>query len=111
VTCYARILTCYDTKSHLLCSFFSPVPHDGSESTPIGDHEVAFVKPLYLVYLGVEYECQTSDGGRTYHAYPYHGEMVASLYKRLSVLEGATTHGPVFADWVDKHIRILGSVK
>ena len=67
-----------------------------------------FVKRLYVVHEGAIYEAQTSDAGRSYHAYPYKGRLSNSLLLELE--EMATNEGTVqgFRDWVGKHIEVGG---
>lgn len=48
-----------------------------------GDREIAVPKRLYNVHLGAIYEAQTSDGGTSYHAYPYRGTLPRHLIAKL----------------------------
>src|SRR5262245_28769557 len=51
-----------------------------------GDRELATPKKVYAVYRGAIYEAQTSDGGTTYHAYPYQGHLPPSLIGQLRAM-------------------------
>ncbi|MGU3422926.1 hypothetical protein [Methylobacterium sp. D54C] len=42
-----------------------------------GDRELAVPRRLYAVHDGAIYEAQTSDGGMSYHGYPYRGKLAA----------------------------------
>ena len=44
-----------------------------------GDRELSPPKKVYAVHKGVVYEAQTSDRGRTYHAYSFRGKLSDAL--------------------------------
>jgi len=48
-----------------------------------GDRSLLFPKKLYVVHDGTIYEAQTTDQGKSYHAYPYHGKLRKSLLADL----------------------------
>jgi hypothetical protein len=75
---------------------------------PSGDRDIDYVKQLYVVHEGAIYEAQTSDGGRSYHAYPYRGKLSKSLMEALEAM--AVNEGTLvaFRDWVGKYIEIGG---
>jgi hypothetical protein len=77
-------------------------------AAPNGDRDVDFVKRLHVVHEGAIYEAQTSDAGRSYHAYPYKGRLSSSLLRELEemAIEEGTVQG--FRDWVGKHIEVGG---
>ncbi len=53
-------------------------------AVPNGERELAAPRRLYAVYQGAIYEAQTSDGGRSYHAYPFRGKLSARIIAELS---------------------------
>ncbi|CCV05892.1 hypothetical protein MESS2_1700019 [Mesorhizobium metallidurans STM 2683] len=58
---------------------------------PNGDRDLPVPKKLYVVYEGAIYEAQTSDRGRTYHGYPYKGELSAAwISSHFSMLSPRT---------------------
>lgn len=71
---------------------------------PNGDRDVDFPKRLYAVHKGVIYQAITSDGGLTYHAYPYRGRVPKLLLSALR--ERAEDKGDIdqFDKWVREHI-------
>ena len=75
---------------------------------PNGDSEASYPTRLYVVHEGAIYEAQTSDGGRTYHAYPYKGDLSKSLVealKAMAVTEGSLT---AFKAWYSSYINLGG---
>ncbi len=81
---------------------------NGAIAAPNGDREASYAKRLYAVYRGAIYEAQTSDGGSTYHAYPYKGKLSKALVQALEVMAIAEGTLETFKDWIDKHIGIGG---
>jgi hypothetical protein len=73
---------------------------------PNGDREAEYAKRLYAVYRGAIYEAQTSDGGASYHAYPYRGKLSKPLVEALEAMAIAEGALDAFKDWIDKHIEI-----
>ena len=87
------------TQRELLLQNAIPAP--GAPTAP-------YAKRLYLTHEGVIYECQTSDQGSTYHAYPYDGRMRRALVDALRALPDAMAHKVQFDEWVDEHINLVG---
>jgi hypothetical protein len=77
-------------------------------AAPNGDRDVEYVKQLYVVHQGAIYEAQTSDAGRSYHAYPYKGRLSRSLLQELEVMAVKDETVPEFKDWVRNYIDIGG---
>lgn len=73
---------------------------DGSN----GDRDLPFPKKLYAVHVGVIYEAQTTDWGKSYHGYPYHGRLPRKLVARLREIAVAKKCETEFASWVKRHI-------
>ena len=75
---------------------------------PAGDREAIYAKRLYAVHGGAIYEAQTSDGGASYHAYPYKGRLPKALIEELEAMAVAEGTFAAFKDWIDNHIEIGG---
>lgn len=75
---------------------------------PNGDREADYSKRLYAVYEGAIYEAQTSDGGASYHAYPYKGKLSKALVDALEAMAIAEGAHDAFKDWVKRHIEVGG---
>jgi hypothetical protein len=73
-----------------------------------GDRDVDYVKLLYVVYEGAIYEAQTSDTGRSYHAYPYKGRLSRSLLQELEAMAVEDGTAQDFRVWVRDHIEVGG---
>ena len=71
---------------------------------PKGGRDVDYDKVLHAVHDGAIYEAQTSDGGASYHGYPYRGKLSGRSIEALRDM--ATTKGCLdsFEAWVKKHI-------
>ncbi len=76
-----------------------------------GDRELAVPKKLYVVHQGAIYEAQTSDGGTSYHAYPYRGKLSGSLLMALEKMASGEGCTEAFQGWVKKHIVRHGEKK
>ena len=77
---------------------------DDAVAVPAPDREIAAPKRLYAVHEGAIYEAQTSDGGASYHGYPYRGRLGSRL---LDVLRGvARDKGCLdeFENWSKQYI-------
>ena len=81
---------------------------DAAIAAPNGDRELTAPKKLYVVHEGAIYEAQTSDGGVSYHGYPFKGKLSRPLLTRLE--EMAKKRGCLegFNDWVRKNIERHG---
>jgi hypothetical protein len=77
-------------------------------AAPNGDRQLAVAKRLYVVHEGAIYEAQTSDGGATYHGYPYKGKLSKPLLARLFEMAKAIGCTEGFQAWVKKHIVLHG---
>jgi hypothetical protein len=74
-----------------------------------GDRELAFPKKLYAIRDGAIYGAQTSDRGRSYHAYPYRGKLPPSLVRQLARWADREGCREAFDLWVGTHITIHGT--
>jgi hypothetical protein len=77
-------------------------------AAPIGDRDVDYVKQLYVVHEGAIYEAQTSDAGRSYHAYPYKGRLSRSILRELEAMAVNENTVQAFNDWVSNYIEVGG---
>jgi hypothetical protein len=78
---------------------------------PNGDRELAVPKKLCVVHEGAIYQAQTSDGGATYHAYPYRGKLSGALLTKLEDMPREGGCADAFRDWVKRHIQRHGGSK
>lgn len=69
-----------------------------------GDRDLPFPKKLYAVHDGVIYEAQTTDWGKTYHGYPYHGRLPRKLLAQLREVAKQKKCETEFEIWVRRHI-------
>jgi hypothetical protein len=76
---------------------------------PNGDRILDVAKSLYAVHDGAIYEAQTSDGGITYHAYPYHGPLNGRLIRALRSMAMESGQHDEFETWIKAHITPRGS--
>ena len=81
---------------------------DAAIAAPIGDRDVDYAKQLYVVHEGAIYEAQTSDAGRSYHAYPYKGRLSRNLLRELEAMATRDNTVQAFEDWVSLYIDIGG---
>jgi len=80
-------------------------------AAPNSDRELDVPKRLYVVHEGAIYEAQTSDGGTSYHGYPYRGKLSSAMLTALSEMAEQKGCGDAFQDWVKKHITRHGDGK
>lgn len=73
-----------------------------------GDREIDFPKRLYVVHEGAIYRAETTDWGKSYHAYPYRGKLGRSLLDRLTQMADDKACRKDFDDWVNRHIELHG---
>jgi hypothetical protein len=73
---------------------------------PNGDRDVDYVKRLYVVHEAAIYEAQSSDAGRSYHAYPYKGRLSRSLLRELEAMAFKENTVQDFTDWVNDYIAV-----
>jgi len=78
---------------------------------PNGDRDLDVPKKLYVVRKGAVYEAQTSDGGTTYHGYPYKGKLSGSILDELKKMAEQEKSVDEFSSWVKKHIVRHGERK
>ncbi len=73
-----------------------------------GDADVPYAKCLYTVHEGVIYEAQTSDRGKHYHGYPYHGLLEGDIITKLRLMAIKKECLQAFERWVKDHIEEHG---
>lgn len=73
-----------------------------------GDRELDVPRRLYAVKDGAIYEAQTSDRGRSYHAYPYRGKLGRGLTAKLAEVADQKGCRDAFEKWVRTHIERHG---
>jgi hypothetical protein len=73
-----------------------------------GDRDLTSPKKIYAVYQGAVYEAQTSDYGRTYHAYPFRGKLSSAIIALLAKMADDEGCRPEFNTWVDNFITRHG---
>jgi len=78
-------------------------------AAPNGDRDLPVPKRLYVVHRGAIYEAQTSDHGRTYHAYPYKGKLSTAVLAELAVMAERKGCVESFATWVRAYIERHGT--
>jgi len=71
---------------------------------PNADRELRQPKKIYAVYRGTIYEAQTSDRGKTYHAYPYKGKLGDGIVRLLQDMADQDGCRDAFEAWRKKHI-------
>jgi hypothetical protein len=77
-------------------------------AAPNGDRELDCPKTLYVVHEGAIYEAETSDGGVSYHGYPYEGRLSGAILTRLEKMAEQKNCLRSFKAWVKKHITRHG---
>lgn len=77
-------------------------------AVPNGDRELTHPKKLYVVHEGAIYEAQTSDHGRSYHAYPYRGKLPKPIIAALREMAERKGCLDAFEQWTRQHIEIHG---
>lgn len=73
-----------------------------------GDRNLPFPKKLYAVHDGAIYEAQTTDRGKSYHGYPYRGNLSQNLIdalRKMAVKKGCEDG---FDSWKERHIVTHG---
>jgi hypothetical protein len=73
-----------------------------------GDRNVDYAKTLFVVHDGAIYAAQTSDGGVTYHGYPYKGKIAGDVMARLELMAVEKDCEKEFRKWVKSHIMRHG---
>jgi hypothetical protein len=73
-----------------------------------GDRELDFPKRLHVVYDGAIYRAETTDWGKSYHAFPYRGKLGKSLLTALGKIADEKACRDEFDKWVEKHIELHG---
>jgi len=70
---------------------------------PKGDRDIDYDKYLYVVHEGAIYEARTSDGGKSYHGFPYRGKLAKQVVEALRAQ--AKTKGclETFEGWIKSH--------
>ena len=74
-----------------------------------GDRDLPFPKTIYAVHEGAIYEGQTTDRGRSYHGYPYHGKLPQELLDSLRQVARNKGCEKAFDRWVNDHITVHGT--
>lgn len=67
-----------------------------------------FPSRMFAVHDGVIYDCRTTTLGKSYHAFPYHREMLRSLRDRLAQTQDAQANSKAFKRWIAKHVKLIG---
>lgn len=75
---------------------------------PNADRELQAPKKIYAVYRGAIYEAQTSDHGRTYHAYPFKGKLGDAIVVLLAEMADKDGCREEFDRWRKKYITRHG---
>ncbi len=73
-----------------------------------GDREMGWPKRLHVVHEGAIYRAETTDAGRSYHAFPYAGKLGKSLVDELSQMADRKVCRKEFDKWVAKYIKLQG---
>jgi hypothetical protein len=69
-----------------------------------GDRNVDYIKTLFVVHDGAIYAAQTSDGGVTYHGYPYKGKISDEILDRLEEMAQVKECEKDFRRWVKSYV-------
>lgn len=77
-------------------------------AAPNGDRDIAYIKTLYVVHEGAVHEAQTSDAGRSYHAYPYKGKLSSTLMAQLEAMAVTDRTVTAFRNWANKYLETGG---
>lgn len=72
------------------------------------DRDLPAPKKVYAVHEGAIYEAQTSDHGRSYHAYPFRGKLPTAIILALATVADAKGCRDEFEIWLKKHIKRQG---
>jgi hypothetical protein len=73
-----------------------------------GDRELNFPKRLHVVHNGAIYRAETTDWGKSYHAYPYRGKIGRALLQKLTEMADRKMCREAFDAWVEEHIELHG---
>jgi len=73
-----------------------------------GDRNLIPPKRLYAVYKGVIYKAETTDIGKSYHAYPYRGKLSGSLIGKLQEMAKKSNCESEFLKFCGKYIERHG---
>lgn len=73
-----------------------------------GDRRLGPPKRIYNVHQGAVFEAQTSDGGKTYHGYPYRGKLASNLIDALRAIAVKKNCKKDFEKWLDQHVEVHG---
>lgn len=73
-----------------------------------GDRRLVPPKRVYNVHKGAIYEAQTSDGGKTYHGYPYRGKLASGLIETLRAMAVKKECEKEFDKWLEQHVEPHG---
>ncbi len=73
-----------------------------------GDRELDFPKRLHVVHEGAIYRAETTDWGKSYHAYPYAGKLGKALLTELGAMADQKGCRAEFDKWVTIHIELHG---
>ena len=74
-------------------------------AAPNGDRELKAPKRLYTFAHGAIYEAQTSDGGASYHGYPYKGKLSLAIIRRLRDKANEADAIKAFERWLKDYIE------
>jgi hypothetical protein len=72
------------------------------------ERDSQFPSRMFAVYQGVIYDCRTTTRGKSYHAFPYHGDMLRGLHDLLAQSVDALENPRAFKLWVAKHVILIG---
>lgn len=77
---------------------------------PTPDRELQVAKRLYVVHQGAIYEATSSDGGISYHGYPYRGKLSSNRIAELREMASRKGCLNEFEKWISNYIIIQGGV-
>jgi hypothetical protein len=73
-----------------------------------GDREITFPKRLHVVHEGAIYRAETTNWGKSYHAFPYRGKLGRLLLFELGKMADRKNCRRQFDNWVKIHIELHG---
>lgn len=110
-----EIKPCYDSPRRVEGKCPANIPDDVRDRLleravplPNPDRNLKGPKKIYAVLEGVIYEAQTSDQGRTYHAYPFKGKLgdgIISALRQMSIDDKCLDE---FEGWLKKNVTRHG---